>query len=56
MEHCRLKMPLVCSQGCQPPPEVGTQVPLTWRVALVQWKRREVQSLEDTVPWDTPVL
>lgn len=55
---CMLQMPLVCSQGCQgcqAPPEVGTHVPLAWRAALVQWKRRKVQSLDDTVPWDPPV-
>lgn len=52
---CMLKMPLVRSQGCQPPPEVGSHVPLAWRAALVQWKRRKVQPLDDTVPWDPPV-
>lgn len=38
MEHCRLKMPLVCSQGCQPPPEVGAQVPLTGEWLLCSGK------------------
>lgn len=52
--HCMLKMPLLCSQGCQPPPEA--QVPLAWRMALEQWKRRQVQSLEHTVPcYGTPL-
>lgn len=53
---CMLQMPLFCSQGCQAPREVGSQVPLVWTATLVQWKRRKVQSLNCAVPWDPPVL
>lgn len=56
---CMRKMPLVCShecQGCQATSEVGTQVPLPWRAALVAQKSRQVRSLDHAVPWELPVL